>query len=140
MSLASHVPGSELWEGGTPTAPPPATERDRGQTTTRRRRDPWAPISHDTDPSARERRLRTVHRDLALHLSGDPCTGCGATAWLSGGTGCTCPASGTDLEKRCLAAAERTRLDGDPHRHNAAAMPPPVRRQHRRGFVEVARP
>ena len=127
MTGESLVPGSELYGGPVAAQPPTGTGRPT-ETTTSRRRGQWEPISHDTNASTREQRTRVVHRDLALHQSGDPCTGCGETAWLSGGTGCTCPASGADLEKRCLEAAERTRLDGDPHRHNAAAMPPPVRR------------
>ena len=118
MSLESHVPGSMFYAGGAPAEPPPSTRATTRHRRTRPRQ-PWEPISHDTDPLNRARRLARVERDVILHVSGDPCGGCGETARLSGGDGCRCTTSAADLEKRCLEAAERVRLAGDPRRSDA---------------------
>jgi hypothetical protein len=121
MSGDSYVPGSPLY-GGPVVDQPPDTHRPVPEMVRRTgRRVPWEPISHEADPLVRERRLRRVERDVILHTSQEPCSGCGQTARLSGGTGCTCAAAGADLEKRCLAAAERVRLAGDPWRDHPAA-------------------
>ena len=122
MSLESHVPGSPFYSGEALTVPP-ATHRTTDRPYRSRPRQPWEPISHDTDPLNRARRLTRVDLDVALHITGEPCHGCGERARLSGGDGCRCATSGTDLEKRCLDAADRVRLAGDPWRHNPAAQP-----------------
>lgn len=124
MSFESHVPGSIFFTGGAPSEPPPGA-RPNDRATTRRTRDrkPWEPISLDSDDRNRDRRLARVDRDIALHLSGDPCTGCGGRAWLSGGDGCTCGATAATLAARCIAAAAAVAAKGDPHRHNPASRP-----------------
>jgi hypothetical protein len=63
----------------------------------------WAvrePLSADHDPGSRARRLRRVHRDIALYLAGQACPGCGQWARLAGGHGCDCATRG-DLAARC---------------------------------------
>ena len=59
---------------------------------------------------ARERR-RALKRaqELELHTMRGCCPGCGAAAWLSGGTGCTCGSDSFQLAVRCVTNAERTR-------------------------------
>ena len=109
MSLESHVPGSDLYAGTGPAEPPSgARPNDRARRSRDRAR--WEPISHDSDDRSRARRLARVERDIDLRATGRPCTGCGETSWLAGGTGCTCGTSGDDLAKRCLAAADRVAI------------------------------
>jgi len=107
VSFQSHVPGSEYYEAPPAATAPTSRMASAARRTVRRR--PWEPISQDTDPVRRERRLDQVHRDIALHVTHEPCDRCGHTARLSGGEGCRCSAHGFDLARRCVDAAARAR-------------------------------
>lgn len=61
-------------------------------------------LSQDDDPTRRRRRLRTVLRDIQLHLSSSSCDRCRQASRLDGGNGCHC-ATGITLATRCQAVA-----------------------------------
>jgi hypothetical protein len=68
------------------------------------------PISRDSDPLSRARRLRAIERDIALRATGRPCTTCRNTARSArggGGRGCSCVTNAAELRERCLLAAAR---------------------------------
>ena len=83
-------------------------------------RDRWEPISRDDVDGARRR--RAVDRDVALHASGLPCEGCGETARLSGGAGCSCRVSADELAARCLDLADRIHFSGETGNGNPARL------------------
>jgi hypothetical protein len=126
MTFESHVPGSIYYAGGAPSSPPEAARpNNRAAAIRTRSRQPWEPISQDSDPLNRDRRLRNVERDVVLHLSGEACPKCGNTARLSGGDGCTCGAGARALTARCEAAAAAVAAKGDPYRNDPACRPQP---------------